>query len=82
MDQGPGSDESSDDDRDPEESDETSGGGDVDQSMNSGGLKKYLDFFQYFHFVIMFTCCSQIYHLQITFIKSLGRCLSKYSRRV
>ena len=42
MDQGPGSDESSDDDRDPEESDETSGGGDVDQAVDGGGLQELL----------------------------------------
>ena len=44
MDQGPGSDESSDDDRDPEESYTKAGGGDVDQAVNGGGLQELLDY--------------------------------------
>ena len=50
LDQETGSDESSDDDTEPEESDETSGGGDIDQAVNCGGFQKLLDFLQYLHF--------------------------------
>ena len=43
LDQDSGSNESSDDDREPEESDETSGGGDVDQAVDGGGLQELPD---------------------------------------
>ena len=43
MDQESGSGESSNDDEDPEESDETSGGGDVDYAVDSGGFQKLFD---------------------------------------
>ena len=43
MDQGPGSDESSNDDRDPEESDIAASVGDVAQAVNGGGLQELLD---------------------------------------
>ena len=43
MDQNSCSKESSDDDRGPEKSDETSSGGDVDQAVDCGGFQKLLD---------------------------------------